>query len=544
MPQDASLVLYGRPAILKPSSKQKTRKHDPPTSSRETMLSRHCLEDESEEEADCDEYPGEPTVPQALSTFDGDDLEGSIQHFRNIAEECGTPTQDIDFHIDNMCNILHEQNVFSGRGILSKISDVREAMANEPEILVIINAMFAYLNSVNASYTSEWATWNYHKDKAPTGNLALGGDQHDNIQGKKRPISATGRREQKKINKKVKVLSKKIAPDDDASSLSSSESKEKKPREEAAKLSALFQNYGADAKYLNQKTLPEAKTMVDLAKKTRQYQAGREENGDEGNAPYISSLVLDDEKWIPAYAVQGLTKEKKKEKIKSIQADQGTATLIQQVMTFWTAHIITGACKPEAVLTRVMLSIQNIQQLGVSEARTYEKKLISHFVLKMQQGNPPEDINEDLSNHLDSVDKEVERDSKYLQRLKGKGKGKGDPQKNKSGVIPKWNGDWNNANKYPKSQKQGWGQGQWGQGQYQKNGKAQSYQQKGGKDKSKGNPQNHICFQQDARKGTTCQKQGCKNQHLDTNIAAEAKRFDDAKAIADANWNKKWGNGS
>ena len=35
---------------------------------------------------------------------------------------------------------------------------------------------------------------------------------------------------------------------------------------------------------------------------------------------------------------------------------------------------------------------------------------------------------------------------------------------------------------------------------------------------------------------------GCKNQHLDTNILSEAKRFDDAKSIADNNYQKKWGN--
>jgi len=492
-----------------------------------------------EEEADREDYPM-PITPPSLSTFDGGDPEGSSKHLRSIAEECGVPSQDIDLHVDHMCDILHEHEVYSGRGILSKISYIREILAEEPEILVIINSMIAYLDAVNASFTSAWATWKYHKNKASMSSPIREAEQRDPLRGKKRPISAAGRREQNKINKKVKILSRKITPEDDASSLSSSESKEKKPREEAAKLSTIFQNYGDNSKYLNQKILPEAGTMVDLSKKTRQYRKGREVRGDEDTAPYISSLALDDVKWIPSYAVQGLTKEKKKEKMKSIQSDQGTATLIQQVATFWTAHIITGACEPEAVLTRVMMAIQNIQQLGVSEARTYEKKLISHFVLQMQQGNPPEDINEKLSSHVDSVDKEVERDSRYLQRLKGKGKGRGDYQKNQSGVIPKWNGDWNSANKQAKYQKQEWIQGQWGQSYYQQNDKTQNYQPKG-KGKAKGNPQNHICFQHDVRKGAICLKDGCKNQHLDTSIAAEAKRFDDAKSIADANWNKKWG---
>ena len=286
---------------------------------------------------------------------------------------------------------------------------------------------------------------------------------------------------------------------------------------------------------------------MELSKKTRHYQAGRESRGGEDINPYISSLALDDARWVPVYVVQGLTKEKKKEKLKNYQSDQGTATLIQQVATFWASHMITGACIPEAVITRIMMAIQNIHQLGISEARTYEKQLISYFTLQLQQGDPPDDINEALSSHVDAVDKEVERDTKYQNRQKGKGKGAGQYLKNK-GVIPKWNGDWSGANKnQQKYQQQTWGQGNrsWGQGYYHQNGKAQDYQPKsGGKGESKkDNPQSHICFSQDARKGTTCKKQGCKNQHLDTTIAAEAKRFDDAKNIADANWNKKYGSG-
>ena len=535
MSQDASISRYSRPAVLKPSSKQMVK-----TGQYRSASSRDEDDLFGDEEAHHEVYPDAPVTPPSLSTFDRDDPEGSSKHFRGIAEECGVPTHDIDLHVDHMCNILHEHEIYSGRNILSKISYIREALTEEPEILVIINSMIAYLDAVNAGFTSEWATWKYHKNRTSNSRLVPEEGQRDSPRGTKRPISLTGRREQNKINKKVKNLSKKITRDDDASSLSSSESKEKKPREEAAKLSTIFQNYGGNSKYLNQKILPEAKTMVDLSKKTKQYRDGREVTGDEDIAPYISSLALDDSKWIPSYAVQGLTKEKKKEKMKSIRSDQGTATLIQQVATFWTAHIVTGACEPEAVLTRVMMAIQNIQQLGVSEARTYEKKLISHFVLQMQQGDPPEDINEKLSSHVDSVDKEVERDSKYLQRLKGKGQGKGDYQKNQSGIIPKWNGDWNGANKQTRYQKQEWGQGQWNQGYYQQNGKTQNYQPKG-KGKAKGNPQDHICFMHDVRKGAICSKQGCKNQHLDTSIAAEAKRFDDAKGIADANWNQKWG---
>jgi len=506
-------------------------------------------EDESDDEAEHAEYPitgyrheDEPVTPPSLSKVDDDNIEESNRHLRVIAEESGVPAQDIEHHIDNLCIILQENDVFSGRGILSKISQIRDALTNEPEALVIINTMIAYLEAVNVGFTNEWATWKYQSSKAPSrsppkSRIREAEPGEDSTRGKKRPIPEKGQlsSSQKKINKKVKRLSKKVNKDDEASSLSSSDSKEKKPREEASKLSAILQDYGENAQYLNQKVLPEAKSIVELSKKTRLYHEGR---GGDDTTPYISSQALDDAKWVPSYVVQGLSKEDKKKKAKTHIGDQGMATLIQQVVTFWVSHIITGACVPEAVLTRVMMAIQNIQQLGVSEARTYEKKLISHFNLQIQQGTPPEDINEELSNQVDAVDKEVERDTKYHQRQKGKGKypgkGTGKYPKAKSTVIPAWSGTG-------KSQKQG-GKAQ----SYQQGGKTQSYQPKGDSKGKKGikdpqNPQSHICFQHDPRSKLSCTRKGCQNQHLDTNIASEAKRFDDAKSIADANYFRKWG---
>ena len=468
-------------------------------------------------------------------------------HLRSIIDESGAILDDTHDHFDPVVNTFHSNGTYNGIALMANIAMIRKELSEELEQLMIVNGMIVYLDTVHSEFIREKAAWSYHNKKVsnkPLEELPIAeepGDR-DRSRGKKR---ATISHKQKKINKKVKSLSRQVHNDgdDDESSLSSSESKEKNPREEASKLSATLHAYGENASYLNQKVPPEAKSIVELDKKTRHYHGSRETDD---KTPYISSLALDDARWVPVYVVQGLTKEKKKENLKSYQSDQGTATLIQQVATFWASHMITGACIPEAVITRIMMAIQNIHQLGISEARTYEKQLISYFTLQLQQGDPPDDINEALSSHVDAVDKEVERDTKYQNRQKGKGKGAGQYLKNK-GVIPKWNGDWSGANKnQQKYQEQTWGQGNrsWGQGYYHQNGKAQDYQPKsGGKGESKkDNPQSHICFSQDARKGTTCKRQGCKNQHLDTTIAAEAKRFDDAKNIADANWNKKHGN--
>ena len=127
MSQDASISLRRRPAVLKPSSNQmtRTRRYQAASSKDENDLF-------GEEEADQEDYPDAPTTPPSLSTFDSNDPEGSSKHFRSIAEECGVPIHDIDLHVDHMCNILHGHEVYSGRGILSKISYIREILTEEP----------------------------------------------------------------------------------------------------------------------------------------------------------------------------------------------------------------------------------------------------------------------------------------------------------------------------------------------------------------------------------------------------------------------------
>ena len=182
------------------------------------------------------------------------------------------------------------------------------------------------------------------------------------------------------------------------------------------------------------------------------------------------------------------------------------------------------------------MTLKNVQQLGIAEARIYEKKLISHFNLLIQQGNPSADINKDLSTQVDAVDKEVERDTKSIQRQQGfKARGKG---KN-GGLIPTNKIKAKGKGRYPKPE-----DGRklsWDDQQPPRNRNQDYHKAKGKGSKSKDHPQNHICFHHDPRKGNKCQKTGCMNQHLDTTIESEAKRYDDAKAIADANYQKKWG---
>lgn len=533
MADRTSSSLYGRPAITRPSSK----KGSTVSFRLDDDEAEHLLSDEGEDYPE--EYRDEPEVPPALKKVSKEDIVESCEVFREIIKESGAILKDIEEGHNAVVSTLHEHDIFDGPTLIARADNIRRELSTSPDNLLTINGMIGYLEAIRKEFVKEKAKWSYHGKRASQKageHTHITGEQEeeDRTKGRKRGIAD---HKQKKINKRVKRLSKNSKDDDDEeSSLSSSESKEKKPREEASRLSIILKSYGHNSEYINQKVIPEAKTIVELEKKTRHYHGARPQ---EEKTPYISSLALDDAKWIPAYLVQGLTKEKRKEKVKSYIEDQGTATLIQQVATFWTAHVVTKAVSPEAVISRILMTLKNVQQLGIAEARTYEKKLISHFNLLIQQGKPSSDLDKELSTQVDAVDKEVDRDTRSYQRqqnLKGKGKGlyyKGTINPYARTKADKAKGKGN----YPKTQWEAW------EDPPEYKNKDPNYPKgKGKTGKTKNNPENHICFHHDPRKNLECKKTGCKNQHLDTNIPSEAKRFDDAKSIADSNYQKKWGN--
>ncbi len=300
--------------------------------------------------------------------------------------------------------------------------------------------------------------------------------------------------------------------------------------------------------------LPESKRLTQLSR------AKEEVSGRGSRKLFLATTPFED--WLPSYIGEGLPASERKEILKARKSEKapGLAHILEQVGTFWAAHLALEVVTISAVHQHMLLLVRYASEKGVAYAENYERLLHARMLSDIKKG-----LHFSISRTIATRNPSIERETRERagpRRGPQSRMGFGSEQFAQSattrqsalggrqprGKGPRWKGSQS---------------GQWGPRNIGQQGSGQapmsvpqastgapsggSGQQAGGvrlgvgfskpPNPDKGGPpsgpqiqKDRVCMAHDLATGRQCQLDGCRHQHLDTRNAAQRQQFQEAQS--------------